>query len=200
MKEKLFQSMSSSSRGSSKIIYRYQAFPSIRIMRPGECYMAPTCDVGLGHSVGYLCFHIPLTPAFGTNALYAESHPGREDWHPFTAKAYGLGYLYDGGRCLHFTFENTTSATTVWLDFRVAIYNEESLLFSSWDGSGLCTRDILDDVVSRSGPGYYDEAMIDLATTSSPGFAISAVATKRRGAAERGLLDPDERVGVPFSS
>jgi len=65
------------------IIYRYQAFPSINIVRPGECSTDPHCDMAQGHSIGNISYHIPLTATFGTNAVYTESRPGREDWHPW---------------------------------------------------------------------------------------------------------------------
>lgn len=79
-----------------------------------------------GHSMGNINFHIPLTPTFGTNCLFTESHPGREDWHPLKTKSVGLGFAFDGARCLHFTLENTTPRTRVSLDFRIAIYRDRS--------------------------------------------------------------------------
>lgn len=114
-----------------KINYRYQAFPCLRIVRPGEFSIGPHCDMAYGHSMGNINFHIPLTPTFGTNCLFTESHPGREDWHPLKTKSVGLGYAFDGARCLHFTLENTTQSTRVSLDFRIAIYRERSSKNSS---------------------------------------------------------------------
>lgn len=111
----------------NKISYRYQAFPCIRVNRPGEFSIGPHCDMSYGHSMGNINFHIPLTPTYGTNALYTESHPGREDWHPLKTKAIGLGYSFDGARCIHFTLENTTMHTRVSLDFRVAIHRETTI-------------------------------------------------------------------------
>lgn len=85
------------------IIYRYQAFPSINIVRPGECSTDPHCDMAQGHSIGNISYHVPLTATFGTNAVYTESRPGREDWHPLCTKSPGLGFQFDGARCLHLT-------------------------------------------------------------------------------------------------
>jgi len=176
---------------SSSVSYRYQAFPSIRIVRPGETSQGPQCDTTSGHSIGYLHFHIPLTPCVGTNALYTESHPGREDWHPLLAKSVGLGFLFDGARCLHFNMENTTETTSVALDFRIAIYGDNDIQ-DYVDGDSLCTRAILEDDFSLAGPGYYDEAVIDVGL-GSPAWQIVA---KKYG---NHLLDPDQRVGFPFS-
>ncbi len=51
-------------------------------------------------------------------ALYIESAPGREDWHPVDV---GPGHVrrFWGSQCLHWTSENTTPGTRVSLDFRV---------------------------------------------------------------------------------
>ena len=86
--------------------------------------------------------------------------------------------------------ENTTDKTCVSLDFRIAIYREGEDLFQV-DGNGLCSKSILEDRFSRSGPGYYDEAVID-AGLGSPAWQIVA---KKHGSQ---LVDPDHRVGFPF--
>lgn len=176
------------STASSRIVYRYQAFPCIRVLRPGECISGPHCDIANGHSIGTLNFHIPLTCTYGTNALYTESYAGKEDWHPLTARSVGLGYLFDGARCLHFTMENTTPVTRVSIDFRVAIYREDYSI-------GLCTREMLEDRFSREGPGYYDEAVIETGRGMVP-WTEYFVAKKRN---PHVLLEPDKRVGFPFA-
>jgi len=172
----------------SSITYRYQAFPCIRVARPGEFSIEPHCDTAYGHSIGNLNFHIPLTSVFGTNALYTESYSGKEDWHGLTAKSPGLGFLFDGARCLHFTLENTTDATRVSIDFRIAFYRGEG------EAGELCTKELLEDRFSKAGPGYYDEASIAIGAESFsfPGAAIA----KKYGSY---LLDPDARVGFPFT-
>lgn len=179
---------SKSNTAASDVKYRYQAFPCLHVIRPGELSIDPHCDTAYGHSIGNLNFHIPLTPVFGTNALYTESHPGREDWHGLTTKSPGIGFLFDGGRCLHFTLENTTNITRVSIDFRIAIYRD------SVDNGGLCSHELLADRFSSSGPGYYNETSIadGVSTSSLPG---NRLANNRRTT----LLDPDARVGFPFT-
>jgi len=167
---------------SERIVYRYQAFPTIQISRPGESALpAPTCDSIEGHSVGCLTFHVPLTPSQGTNAMFIESHPGKEDWHPLQAKSVGLGYLLDGARCLHFDLENTTGHSRVSLAFRVLIHREQV------QDSCLCPLVLLRDKYSKG--TYYDEAVIDARKTH-------AVAKAHHD----GLLDPDPLLGYPFSA
>lgn len=151
-----------------RITYRYQAFPTIRILRPGDKPMAPTCGVSRGHSIAALQFYIPLTPSTSANpTLITESYPGREDWHALVAKSFGLGYIFDGVRCLHFETPNTTSETQVALHFSVMLYQDAKaaaantqMLSSSF---GLPTVDQLQqDVFVRTDSTFYEEAVLDL--------------------------------------
>lgn len=207
MSENIFN-ISSSTRnsGPEEICYRYQAFPCLRIMRPGEFSIGPHCDMAYGHSIGNINFHIPLTPTYGTNALYTETHPGREDWHPLTAKSRGLGYIFDGARCLHFSLENTTPRTRVSLDFRIAIYRKsacrshlvETPIEEDEVDDVLCSEKVLEDSYSTV-PGYYDEFLLDVGASSRrrARFSDGSVLRKNNNRAH-GLLAPDKRVGFPF--
>mmetsp|Transcript_17808 Transcript_17808/g.21778 ORF Transcript_17808/g.21778 Transcript_17808/m.21778 type:complete len:516 (+) Transcript_17808:710-2257(+) len=211
--------------GQQKIFYRYQAFPCIRVNRPGEFSIGPHCDMSYGHSMGNINFHIPLTPTFGTNALYAESHPGREDWHPLKTKSIGLGYSFDGSRNLHFTLKNSTQRTRVSLDFRIAIHRDSTAYIHPIPTSINKTNakmmmehsiflreamqeddndyDVHDMLCNRkvlqdtysSFPGYYEEAYIDLGHSYPTTTGADPVVMKRSGSA---LIEPDSRVGFPF--
>ena len=209
--------------GSQKICYRYQAFPCLRIIRPGEFSIGPHCDMAYGHSMGNINFHIPLTPTFGTNCLFTESHPGREDWHPLKTKSVGLGFAFDGARCLHYTLENTTQRTRVSLDFRIAIYRERSVSASIGPqvkskqkliehgiqvpsnekeeeedecdvNDILCNQKLLQDNYSKF-PGYYEEAYIDLESHYTSPDAIQESMVQKKN---KLLMHPDKRVGFPF--
>jgi hypothetical protein len=195
MSHNLFHGIHSASQN-TRISYRYQAFPNISVVRPGDASAGPHCDTSKGHNVAYLHFHIPLTPSYGTNALYTESHPGREDWHPLQTKSTGMGFLIDGARCLHFFMENTTDSTMVALDFVVAIYcnNDGDDQHPMVDPHGLCNHVALEDAFSLSGPGFYEEAVIDI----RPGSPLWQVVAKKRDGKHK-LLDPDARNGFPFS-
>lgn len=202
-----------------KIRYRYQAFPCLRVIRPTEFSIGPHCDISYGHSMGNINFHIPLTPTFGTNCVYTESHPGKEDWHPLKTKSVGLGYIFDGARCIHFGLENMTESTRVSLDFRIAIYRDRSggiprsvsnahmmmqhtvLAHRNYKieeeecdvHDKLCNPKMLQDNYSIF-PGYYEEAYIDVGIQSFSGFVPGPVVHKKN----RGLMHPDTRVGPPF--
>lgn len=178
----------------TRISYRYQAFPDISVVRPGDASPGPRCNTAQGHNVAFLHFHVPLTPSYGTNAVYTESHPGKEDWHPLQTKSTGLGFLVDGARCIHFNMENTTDSTLVALDFGVAIYFADGASVPMVDPDGLCNEAALEDAFSLAGPGYYEEAVIDI-RLGSPLW--QCVANKRDG--KHKLLDPDSRNGYPFA-
>lgn len=147
-------------------------------------------------SPGNINFHVPLTPCGGTNALYTESHPGKEDWHPLRSKSPGLGYVFDGARCLHFALENTCERTRVSIDFRIAITrckNGAPVDEVQIDDT-LCNTDILEDRFSLKGSGYYEEAYINMAA------AGPVVVKKNPFPKGRELLTPpDSRVGFPFT-
>jgi hypothetical protein len=162
------------------IVYRYQAFPNISIVRPGECASEPHCEMAQGHSIGNICYHIPLTPSFGTNALYTESHPGREDWHPLLAKSPGLGFQFDGSRCIHFHPRNETDVTQVSLNFRIAITRAPDCHDIAYDPDDqLCCPELLKDKFSYDNPGFYDEIAVSVGdvATYSP-FMSRPVASK----------------------
>jgi hypothetical protein len=209
--------------GRQRICYRYQAFPCLRIIRPGEFSIGPHCDMAYGHSMGNINFHIPLTPTFGTNCLFTESRPGREDWHPLKTKSVGLGFAFDGARCLHYTLENTTQRTRVSLDFRIAIYRERSVSASIGPqvkskqkliehgiqvpsnekeeeedecdvNDILCNQKLLQDNYSKF-PGYYEEAYIDLESHYTSPDAIQESMVQKKN---KLLMHPDKRVGFPF--
>jgi hypothetical protein len=180
---------------SDRVHYRYQAFPNIHIARPGETvFTDPTCDSILGYSVGCLTFYIPLTPCGGSsnNCLLVESHPGREDWHALGTKSIGLGYLFDGSRCLHFDVANSSASTRVALMFRVLIYRDDGNLnpTNSTSATGLCPRNLLADAFSQKeeNSAFYDEAYIDLRSAHA--------VVKKQGSR---LLDPSPHLGYPFA-
>jgi len=160
------------------IVYRYQAFPSINIVRPGESSTDPHCDIAQGHSIGNISFHVPLTATYATNAVYVESRPGREDWHPLSTSAPGLGFQFDGARCLHFNLKNETDITRVSLNFRVAItrlcdvtkYDPDDLL---------CCPELLNDRFSQENPGFYDEVEVSVGDVQRS-FLPRPVAVKRK--------------------
>ena len=60
----------------------YQAFPCVRMVQPDEFSIGPHADVAYGHHPCSVNFYVPLTEIGGSSALFLESRPGSEDWHP----------------------------------------------------------------------------------------------------------------------
>ena len=115
--------------GAPPSVLRCQAFPCVRIIMPGEFSLAPHCDADRGFLPATVNIVVPLTKyelASGAAALHTETAPGSEDWHAVTAGPGELLRFY-GNRCLHWTAENTTTATRVSLDLRVALLSAHAL-------------------------------------------------------------------------
>lgn len=108
---------------------RYQAFPCVRVLRPGEFSLGPHCDQAYGHARANINWLVPLTAARGSSALYVERAPGREDWHALAVSeaeaAAGCVFVFDGANCVHFTAENASEETRVSLDFRLALFEAD---------------------------------------------------------------------------
>jgi hypothetical protein len=150
-------------------VMRYQAFPCVRVILPGEFSLGPHCDAAYGHSPAAVNVVVPLTHASGSSALYIESRPGLEDWHPVDL-APGAFKRFHGSQCLHWTSENATEQTRASLDFRVVAGD-------CWDPEA--------DPYSRVA-GFYVTARW-----------VESLARFVRD--EGALPEPDKRAGFPFS-
>jgi len=97
----------------------FQRSPDVRFhLRRGRSLVGPHSDADYKHSPYEINFWVPLTAAFGTNSLWAESSPQLGDYHPFDV-SYGDAVRFYGNQCLHFTEDNDTDQTRVSFDFRV---------------------------------------------------------------------------------
>lgn len=185
-----------------------QAFPCVRVMRPGEFSLGPHCDAAYGFGPANVNVVVPLCAAEGANALYVEGAPGREDWHAVLGgegQATRFHGCESGGRrwpgvaaacpvasphlllllpaacCLHFTSENTTAATRVSLDLRV-------IVDALWDPAAAASAG---DRFAGGRPGYY--------VRYERGAEAAAAAWVRSDAGAGPLPEPDERFGYPFT-
>merc|ERR1711981_506931 len=70
------------------------------------------------HHGAEINFWIPLTRVWGSNSLFVESRPGKEDFHPLELGPGELA-IFNGSKCLHYTRANDTNCTRVSFDFRV---------------------------------------------------------------------------------
>jgi hypothetical protein len=62
---------------------------------------------------------IPLTPVGGTNSLWLESVPGKQDFQPLEVDEFGTAVLFWGNQCEHYSVANDTNTTRLSLDLRV---------------------------------------------------------------------------------
>jgi hypothetical protein len=104
--------------GWDHFIYQYE--PSLRIHMPFTRSLGiPHRDYDYYHQPNELNAWIPLVPhVFGSNSLYCESVPGRQDFEPFELR-FGSFVRFWGNQCVHFTKLNETDVTRVSLDIRV---------------------------------------------------------------------------------
>lgn len=105
-------------------VARYQNFPCVRVHCPGEVTIGPHCDAQYGHDPRTVNVHLPLTAAYGTNALVVEHRVAAEDFEPLEARAFGAAFAFVGGAAAHFTTENTTRHTRCSIDARVRCFGD----------------------------------------------------------------------------
>lgn len=151
--------------------FYYQAFPCVRIVRPGEFSIGVHADVAYGFSPAAVNFYVALTDVFGTASIAVESEPGKEDFRVANLRT-GDVYRFHGSVCSHLTMENTTSVTRVSLDFRV-------IVGSLWEGN--------------------DERADHYSSTS--GYFVRAEKNeKNEWVRTEPLPNPDARNGFPFTA
>jgi len=97
----------------------FEDSPNLRVHCPDAGRMVgPHIDADYGHSGCEINFWLPLTDSCDTATLWAESSPGRGDFHPFQTRN-GQVVRFFGNQCLHFSRENLSGATRISFDFRV---------------------------------------------------------------------------------
>jgi hypothetical protein len=97
----------------------YQRIPTFRVHLPdnvavGEFHR----DRDYAHGEGEINFWLPVTHAWGTNAVWIESLEGAEDFQPYEVSV-GQVLVFDSVNLAHGNKLNTTGKTRVSFDFRV---------------------------------------------------------------------------------
>ena len=100
----------------------YQRPPTLRLQPgPSERFVACHDDAKYGHQAGELNFWLPLTDYAETRTtLWAESEPGRGDFHPLAPQVGQVAVFYDTF-CRHKVPPNPSAHTRASLDFRVGV-------------------------------------------------------------------------------
>ena len=106
--------------GASAATMLFQREPNFRCHLPGTGHLLvhQHCDSDYHHQPNEVNIWVPLTSAFASNTLWAESAPGAGDFRPFELNP-GECMRFWGHQCSHYTVPNETSHTRVSIDFRV---------------------------------------------------------------------------------
>lgn len=96
----------------------YQSRPTFRVHAPENIAVAKWHkDKAYNHSHNEINIYLPITRAFDTNTIWAESEEDRGDYAPMNAE-YGEYFIWNGANLLHGNKKNETGKSRVSLDFR----------------------------------------------------------------------------------
>lgn len=116
--------------------FLYQRSPSFRIHLPNLQAISKwhyDSDKDHGHPLWEINFHVPVTEAYGSNAVWIESIPGLRDYSPIELKVNQYA-IFDGNRCTHGNKINKTENTRISFDFRIIplhLYDKRVILYSA---------------------------------------------------------------------
>ncbi len=131
--------------------FAYQALPSFRIQVPNNKAVSLwhyDSDPQHRHPDGEINFIIAVTKAFGTNAVWAESSPGAQDFKPMEMD-YGQFIQFNGNKCAHGNKVNKTGSSRISFDFRVLpISKYDPELFESNSSGDTSRKFIIGDYYS----------------------------------------------------
>ncbi len=139
----------------------FQKYPGIRFNRPGAKAVYKwhsDGDEDHRHPLGEINIFLPITKAFGNNAMWHETIPGMGDWRPLEID-YGkflIGYL---NQCRHGNKTNDTGKTRVSFDFRVMpgfAYDENCDLQSCTTKQRFLVGDYYDKIERDQTSSMYD--------------------------------------------
>lgn len=97
----------------------YQTKPTFRVQVPNNIAVAKWHkDKAYNHSSNEINIFLPLTDAFETNTIWAESEEDKGDFAPMNAK-FGEYYIWNGANLNHGNKKNETGVSRVSIDFRI---------------------------------------------------------------------------------
>lgn len=104
--------------------FLYQKSPTFRVQAPNNIAVGGWHrDRDYNHSPHEINMYLPLTPAYGTNTIWAESKEDLGDYSPLEAEV-GEYYIWDGVNLNHGNKVNTTNKSRVSIDFRILPYDK----------------------------------------------------------------------------
>lgn len=97
----------------------FQKYPTFRIHQPNNiCVFSWHKDKHFGHSMFEKNIFLPVTNAYSSNTIWAESREDRGDFAPMNCEK-NQYIIWNGANCNHGNKLNTTQHTRVSFDFRV---------------------------------------------------------------------------------
>lgn len=97
----------------------YQTKPTFRVQIPNNIAVAKWHkDKAYNHSSKEINIYLPLTRAFDTNTIWAESEEDKGDYSPMNAEV-GEYYVWNGANLNHGNKKNETGFCRVSVDFRL---------------------------------------------------------------------------------
>jgi len=102
----------------------FQKRPTFRVHLPNNVAVgAKHKDCDYHHADHEINFWVPLTKAWGNNAMFLESEPNKGDFHCIKPMEFGEVFRFWGNQCYHYNNINDTGSTRVSFDFRVIPYS-----------------------------------------------------------------------------
>jgi perosamine synthetase len=140
----------------SEDIFIFQSYPSIRIQYHENIVIPPHYDSDdLGkHPIGEKNFILPVTRMYGTNTIFIESEPRKEDFQPLEAE-YGDLLYFNGNKCMHFNKENKETDIRISLDFRILLLEDYLKYLENYNITFTNPRDQNRVPVKMTIGGYY---------------------------------------------
>lgn len=113
----------------------YQTKPTFRVQAPNNIAVAKWHkDKAYNHSEKEINVFLPLTRAFDTNTIWAESEEDKGDYSPMNAEV-GEFYIWNGANLNHGNKKNDTGVSRVSVDFRIIL--QENF---SYSGTSVTTK------------------------------------------------------------
>lgn len=113
----------------------YQTKPTFRVQPPNNIAVAKWHkDKAYNHSSNEINIFLPLTKAFDTNTIWAESEEDKGDYSPMNAEI-GEYYIWNGANLFHGNKKNETGVSRVSVDFRIILENN-----FNYEGTSVTTK------------------------------------------------------------
>ena len=134
----------------------FQSFPSIRIQFFDSIVVPPHYDADdLGkHPIGEKNFILPITSMFGSNTIFIESEPRKEDFKGIELN-YGELFYFNGNQCTHYNMKNTEDNIRISLDFRIILKKDYYNYLDNYNITYTNPRDMSRAPVKMTIGGYY---------------------------------------------